>query len=84
MRVTALLLASTLAVPAVAEQPLRVTSDSAAYCSQLHMRVVADVGAQAGLRSLADEGLRLCDSGQPRLGIAKLRRALRSAQALGT
>jgi len=75
------------AVPAAARDtgnPLRVTTDSIAYCQELAMRVVAQPGATTEpVRSLTEEGKRLCATGHVRTGIAKLRRALRAAQPDG-
>jgi hypothetical protein len=77
-----LLIAGSAAATA-ADPPLRVTTDGPEYCGQLHARVIAQPGAaQDPARSLAEEGLRLCDSGHSRTGIAKLRRALRAAQGM--
>lgn len=62
-------------------QSVRVTTDSAEYCGSLAQRVAAlPGGAVEPARSLAADGLRLCDSGHIRTGVAKLRRALRAAQ----
>lgn len=64
------------------EQQVRVTTDSAAYCQELAVRVAAQPAADTdpAVRSLAEEGQRLCDIGHVRSGIAKLRRALRASQ----
>lgn len=74
-----LLLAAT---PALAQQAApRLISDSPEYCTELAGRFAA-LGPEtsAHLRSIADEGRRLCAEGQTRSGIAKLRRALKEAQ----
>jgi hypothetical protein len=77
----ALLIATSLATPASTKQPVRVTTDSSAYCSELQSRLADQPGARAEpARSLAREGRKLCESGHVRTGIAKLRRALRAAQ----
>jgi hypothetical protein len=69
---------------AASEHPVRVTTDSAAYCEVLAERLAARPKAAAGeVRSLAEEGQRLCETGHVRTGIAKLRRALRATQANG-
>ena len=71
-------------VAAATEQPLRVTTDSSAYCVELASRLALQPGGrQEPARGLAEEGRRLCDTGHVRTGIAKLRRALRAAQATG-
>jgi hypothetical protein len=70
-----------LAASMPAEQPVRVTTDSYAYCSELQTRLAGQPGAGAEpARSLAEEGQKLCATGHVRTGIAKLRRALRAAQ----
>lgn len=61
--------------------PAMVTSDTPEYCNALRLRVAelpanADDDQQAEARSLADEGRHLCDEGQTRAGILRLRRAL--------
>lgn len=59
----------------------RVTSDSREYCVELADRLVALPGAaDETVRRLAEDGLRLCNNGHPRTGVAKLRRAIRQAQ----
>lgn len=78
--IASLVLLAAAPAPA-AEHPLRVTTDSAAYCGELAERIAAQPGAaQEPARSLAAEGQRLCDTGHVRTGIARLRRALRAAQ----
>ncbi len=81
-----------LAGPAVAGQPVRaslegavrVTTDSAAYCDELSARLALLPATETrAVRSLADEGAQLCREGHVRTGIAKLRRALRAAHAMG-
>lgn len=70
-------------VPSLAlAQPLRVTSDSIAHCLVLQERLAAAPAAARGTPArLADEGRQLCETGHPRTGVAKLRRALRLALA---
>jgi len=76
----ALLLA--LVVSAAAEPSPRVTTDSPEYCNSLVARVASLPAAQQEpSRTLAAEGEKLCVSGHTRTGIAKLRRAVRAAQA---
>jgi hypothetical protein len=75
-----LLLVIPLAAPASTEHPVRVTTDSSAYCEELATRFDGRAGtATEESRALADEGRRLCETGFVRTGIAKLRRALRAA-----
>lgn len=81
MRLPSLVLSVAFTLPSLAAQPLRVTTDSPEYCEQLAARLSSYPGAdQPELRSLAEDGLRLCGSGHIRTGIAKLRRALRAVQ----
>lgn len=72
------------AMPALAasgEPVARVTTDSREYCSELAERLATLPGGQEdAVRSIAEEGLRLCDKGHPRAGVAKLRRAIRAAR----
>lgn len=82
----ALMLPSALLVwltsAAGAEQSPRITSDTPEYCGSLAARVARTPAAvHEPSRSLAAEGVRLCHDGHVRTGIAKLRRALRAAQA---
>jgi hypothetical protein len=67
---------------AAAQQPERLTTDTANYCTQLELRVAAErsfvTGAPAAdVQRLFDVGHKLCDQGQIRFGIAHLRTALR-------
>jgi hypothetical protein len=63
------------------EPAARVTSDSLEYCAELAARLAAMPGAtQEPAASLATDGLRLCQDGYPRAGVAKLRRAIRAAR----
>lgn len=79
----ALLPALLLLAPTVTalEPVARVTTDSREYCAELARRFAALPNAQAEpARRLAEEGVRLCDAGHPRTGVAKLRRAIRAAR----
>ena len=74
-------LAMTLACSQVLGQaPEAVTTDTAAYCDQLQSELIAEEQARAHappeVKSLGDEGQRLCGQGQIRGGIYRLRRAL--------
>lgn len=86
MRLARLLIVPLLATPllaeaTLAEQPIRVTTDTAEYCGLLAARLSSQPGAsQPSVQTLAAEGVRLCDTGHTRTGIAKLRRALRTVQ----
>jgi hypothetical protein len=71
-----------MAAAAWAESSPRVTTDTAEYCGTLAARVASTpAAAREPSRTLAEEGLRLCGDGHVRTGVAKLRRALRAAQA---
>lgn len=65
---------------ATAESPPRMMTDSSEYCNHLNGEMQKlrnhhrSAGPDAG--SLADEGKRMCDNGQYRGGVARLRRAL--------
>lgn len=73
-----------LSAAASPDGPVRVTTDSTAYCAELVGRLSEQPRGHAEpVRSLAEEGQRLCGKGYVRTGIAKLRRALRAAQAGG-
>lgn len=73
-----------LAAPALAtgaEPAARITTDSRDYCRELALRLAPMPGAASEpARSLAADGLRLCENGHPRSGVVRLRRAIRAAQ----
>jgi hypothetical protein len=74
--------ATLLASPAGAEPTPRVITDTPEYCGALVARLSANpAAALEPSRSLAAQGVELCGNGHVRTGIAKLRRALRAAQA---
>lgn len=79
-----LVFALLIAGPALADEAepvARVTTDSREYCAELAERLAALPASRAEpARSIAEEGLRLCETGYPRVGVAKLRRALRAAR----
>jgi hypothetical protein len=61
--------------------PEQITTDTPAYCLQLFDRVselvrVATAPPTADIAQLTTEGQRMCDQGQTRGGILRLRRAL--------
>ena len=68
--------------PAAAEEAtVEVTTDTLAYCSQLHARVETMVRASSAappqeVAELTAEGQRMCHHGLARGGILRLRRAL--------
>ena len=75
------LLAALVPWPAAAEQAVRVVADNVEYCQFLAARLAGQGNADASaVRQLAGEGLRLCEAGQVRTGVAKLRRAIRANQ----
>jgi hypothetical protein len=61
------------------ERPMPVLSDTEAYCDQLQARAVTCLARHPELQRLVDEGRQMCDHGQIRGGIARLRRALNLA-----
>ncbi len=80
MRMVALaLIVPLLPGPARAEPP-RMTTDSREYCAHLASEMVKMRNRRPltlpYARDLADEGTRMCDKGQYRGGVARLRRAL--------
>lgn len=59
----------------------RVTTDSREYCVELADRLLElPASREETVRRLVEDGLRLCETGHPRTGVAKLRRAIRAAQ----
>lgn len=79
--VVGLMMLGTPAMVGGMEPAARVTTDSREYCAELAVRLAALPGARAEpARSLAADGMRLCETGHPRTGVAKLRRALRAAR----
>jgi len=81
------ILALVLAAPALAtgaEPVARVTTDSPDYCRELALRLAPMPGASSEpARTLAEDGMRLCENGHPRSGVARLRRAIRAARLGG-
>jgi hypothetical protein len=84
-RLAAMLFAAVPLMTAVAtDHPVRVTTDSSAYCLELASRFAGQQGERdSAALALADEGRKLCETGYVRTGIAKLRRALRTLQTVG-
>jgi hypothetical protein len=76
-------LMAALTVSSMVKEPgVRLTTETAEYCRSLAARVAALPNAgEEPTRSIAAEGIRLCHTGYVRTGVAKLRRALRAAQA---
>ena len=65
-----------------AETSWRVRPESPEYCAELASRLSRiEAGHTDPARSLGEEGARLCQTGHVRTGVAKLRRAIREAQA---
>lgn len=63
------------------DNTVQVTTDTVAYCEQLHDRVEAMMRAGTGappmeVTLLSSEGQRMCDNGLARGGILRLRRAI--------
>jgi hypothetical protein len=82
VRLPLLGLVLTLPVTSIGSEPVaRVTTDSPDYCRELAQRLAPMPGAvKEPARSLAEDGLRLCEAGYPRSGVARLRRAIRAAR----
>lgn len=66
--------------PAGADSPPRMTTDSKEYCMHLTVEMLKIRNRRPltapHVRELADEGQRMCDKGQYKGGVARLRRAL--------
>jgi hypothetical protein len=66
--------------PPLAESPPHMITDSREYCAHLTSEMTKMGNRQPKpapyVRDLADEGKRMCDRGQYRAGVARLRRAL--------
>ena len=73
------LLAGTAMQAGAQTAPLEVTTDTAAYCQHLSVQVAKRAKTMKSpppdVIRLSDEGERLCDEGQVRGGIQRLRRA---------
>ena len=80
-----LLILMLLSPPAAwAQAGPHVTTDTPEYCQLLQARLARMPAArQEPAQSLGAEGARLCDQGHTRLGITKLRRAIRAARPAG-
>ncbi|EHL95094.1 hypothetical protein HMPREF9946_05328 [Acetobacteraceae bacterium AT-5844] len=60
---------------------LRTVPQDLRYCQELAERLAAQPGgSKEPARSLGEEGLQLCNAGNVRTGVARLRRAMRVAQ----
>jgi hypothetical protein len=70
-----------IAEPTGVEAVPRILDDTPEFCRSLAVRLATIPSAQfEPSRTLGEQGIKLCDEGQFRIGIAKLRRALRAAQ----
>ena len=71
-------LALSAAPPVLADEPpsFALTTDTPAYCAQLVRQVVERHSSSVDVQRLLAEGRELCDRGQVRGGIRRLRRAL--------
>ncbi len=68
-----------MAQPMPGDPPPHLTTPTADYCAHLNREVGRQQGSgapQPSARSLAEEGARMCDRGQYRGGVVRLRRAL--------
>jgi hypothetical protein len=76
----AIVLLTAAAGPAAEPVP-RIIDATPEYCHSLAGRLAMLPAAQLEpSRSLGEQGVKLCGEGQLRIGVAKLRRALRAAQ----
>lgn len=62
--------------PAGIDRPMAVTSDTPEYCTTLQHMANAAPNPSVEVRRLIAEGQDMCDRGEVRGGIARLRRAL--------
>src|SRR5215211_5475934 len=85
MRRSQLLLATvilTSAASPAAEPVPRIIDDTPEFCRSLAGRWAALPAARLEpSRSLGEQGVKMCGEGRLRIGVAKLRRALRAARA---
>jgi hypothetical protein len=58
------------------EKPMVITSDTVQYCNELQLRLARTSQAGPEVQALVADGRKLCDHGEVRGGIARLRRAL--------
>jgi hypothetical protein len=65
-----------LVVPAAADEPMEITSDTPFYCIHLAQQLDAKAGLTAEARRLSADGRRMCESGHVVRGLARLRRAM--------
>lgn len=71
----------TTAAGPVAEPPARIIDDTAEFCDSLAERLAMLPAARfEPSRTLGEQGMKHCGEGHFRIGVAKLRRALRAAQ----
>ncbi len=77
-RCTTVLLLAVAAVPCRAEelQSFPLTTDTPAYCAQLARQVAEHHSPLLDVQRLLAEGREMCEQGQIRGGIRRLRRAL--------
>lgn len=61
---------------AAQDAPVEVTTDTPDYCAYLERLAASPPDAPDSVRHLRDEGRQMCDAGQVRAGIARLRRAV--------
>ncbi len=77
----ALLLTASTALPAsrahAEDPPMLVLTDTEDYCNQLQHRVQEHTAWSAEVKRLYAEGRQMCDHGDVRAGISRLRQALR-------
>jgi hypothetical protein len=73
----AILILCVIALPVLGqEKPMLITSDTMEYCGLLQSRLAKAGPATPEVRRLTAEGQAMCDHGEVRGGIVRLRRAL--------
>ena len=70
------LVAAALAGPVCAQDPMTVTSDTPEYCLGLASRMEAAGEMPSTARTLWERGRAMCEQGQVRRGLVRLRRAM--------
>jgi hypothetical protein len=65
-----------LAQDVQSETPAPITTDTPAYCAELARQMAAIPDPPSMARQLSEQGERMCQKGEVRGGLARLRRAL--------
>lgn len=67
---------------AAQQKPMAVITDTTDYCEELHRRLTACDPTDSEILMLIREGQQMCDHGEVRGGILRLRRALIMARRI--